>query len=80
LVDKVLIYRFNVIANLMEEELKISPGLLRDKWNIKIQKKDLMKHVLETQYNRTIKNDESFLITIQVENKEDERNLVDLKK
>jgi hypothetical protein len=60
----------------MEQEMKISPTILRDKWNIKIQKKDLMHHILETKFNKKILNDESFILTVHVENKEDENNLV----
>lgn len=68
--------RFNVVANLMENEMKISPALLRDKWNIKIQKKDLMQRVLQKKFGCVIKNNESFIITVHLENKEDETELV----
>lgn len=76
----ILTFRFNVIANLMEQEMKISPGILRDKWNIKIQKKDLMHHILETKFQKKGLNDGSFIITVHVENKEDENLIVRISK
>lgn len=60
----------------MQQETDVPLGISRDKWNIKIQKKDLMHHILQTHFESQIQNDESFIITTHLENQEDEQGLV----
>lgn len=68
--------RFNVLANLLERHTGRAPAIERDKWNIKIQKKDLMQHLLKLHFDTPIKNDESFVVTTHLHNQEDENALV----
>ena len=56
----------------MEKELGQASFKEKDKWNIKVEMKELITNCLSEEHNIEIKNDKNFVIHIHIENENDE--------
>ena len=60
----------------MKEELKIDTVRPRDKWNIKIEFKELITSILKTHHKLGINNNRKFVMNILFKNPSDEEKIV----